>query len=120
MKKAIIFSLAAILSAPAFAAPGQWTNVTVLQAQGCMQGYGGVCASPVNLVEFQLSANSTGGPACATNKGWVAVDVTTTIGAFNAAMLQSAKLGGSLVNITGLGTCISGNTIENIAIVVEQ
>jgi hypothetical protein len=109
MKKAIIFSLATILSAPAFAG-GTWTNVTVSTIQPCTaQGCG-------QIVLVWLSANSTGTPSCANGQAAkVAIDVSTSSGAYSAAVMQSARLSGTVLpSISGAGSCAVYSGVESL------
>lgn len=123
MKKAFLFSLATIMSMPAFSA-GSWTGVTVSQIESCTPAAGGSCATN-GYVQVQLSANSTTPAGCvdASHKNWVVIDVTSAAGAYAAALFQSIKLSGTTVNITGTGSCTINGVVgvtETLAAVFEQ
>lgn len=112
--KLLIFSLALALSAPAFAA-GQWTSVTITHIQPFTSQY----SSP-GFIQVQFSANSTGSPSCASGfKAYAAVDVSTSSGAYAAAVLQSAFLSGTTVSVTGTGTCAIDSGVETLAYLTE-
>jgi hypothetical protein len=58
-------------------------------------------------IVFTLSTNSTGTPSCA--NGYprnVAIDLATAGGAMAAAMAQQSTLMGTMLTVTGTGTCI--------------
>jgi hypothetical protein len=105
--KMFLFSTVLALAAQAaFASQGSWSNVTVTSIIDYV-GTGGV-------IEVQLSANSTGGPACATTTNRVVIDPSNPAGAYAAAVAQSARLSGATISFTGAGTCALVSGIETL------
>jgi len=107
MKKLIAILMMGMIAPAAFAA-GAWTAVTV----GTVTGL-----SSNGYVQISLSANSTG-TTCATTRNYALIDVSTSVGAYNAALAQSIKLSGSTVTIQGTGTCIGA--VETVSYVTEN
>lgn len=107
--------VACLASAAALATGGTWSNVTVAQyTPFSTEG------NPNNIVVVKLSANSSGGPSCASSfYNFVAIDVSTTAGAYAAGVLQAARLNGGTVTIGGVGTCGLDSGVETLAYVEE-
>jgi hypothetical protein len=116
MKKAILVSLAASLSAPAFAA-GQWNGVTVTLFQPFTNQY-----SNPGFLQVQFSASATGAPpSCSSGfRAYAAVDLSTSSGALAAQTLLDAKLTGGTVNVVGVGSCAIDGGVETVSYVTLQ
>lgn len=116
IKAMLISLLAVVLTTPAFAG-GVWTNVTVTEIVPCTSAEG--CGTN-GYLQALFSANDTGGASCgSSNKAWGVVDVTTTIGAYIAAVLQSARLTSQTITVYGIGSCGLQSNEETIGEVVE-
>lgn len=71
------------------------------------------------IQEVVLSANSTGGPSCATTTNQAAIDVSDALGASTFALLVQARLSGQTVYVYGTGSCDPTFTsVERIAYIV--
>ena len=118
LRLAISSSLVACLTmwtSEAFAG-GTWTNVTVTQVQPCTSEG----CPPNGTVLVTLSASSTGGPTCATNKTTVAIDMSNSAGQFAAGVMQTARLvGTTLAVVTGAGSCSIFSGLETLSAVEE-
>lgn len=109
-KSILLALLSTLLCATAFAANGQWNNVTVV---GII--FYSPEGSPANTVLVELSGTSSGGPSCASNNTYVAVDTSTAAGAIAVQVFQYARITGNvLVGVRGTGACSIVGNIETL------
>ena len=109
MKKLIVILAMGMIAPTAFAS-GVWTAVTVGTVTGLTSnGY----------IQVSFSANSTG-TTCATTRNYALIDISTSVGLYNAALAQTAKLSGSgqTVTVQGTGSCVGA--IETVSYVTEN
>lgn len=113
MKKLVVFALAiaSLWSASAMAG-GQWNGVTVTTIY-VYPSYEG--AGTAGYAKILLSANSSGGPSCATgNYNYVVVDLSTEGGAALFGIFYGLRTSGGTVNIAGYGQCQFISNAESV------
>jgi MFS superfamily sulfate permease-like transporter len=74
-----------------------------------------IVPSVANAVFIQVAARPTGIPTCSTDTAYsYAIDLSGAAGNQMYALLLSAMLAGKLVDFTGLGTCTTYSTVEDL------
>jgi hypothetical protein len=74
-----------------------------------------IVPSVANAVFIQVAGGPTGVPTCSTDTAYnYAIDLSGTAGNQMYALLLSAMLAGKLVDFTGLGTCTTYSTVEDL------
>ena len=120
MKKLIAILMMGTIAPAAFATSGTWTNVTVTHITPCAATSGAPCSVGTAYVQVTFSASSTGNPTCSGSaKTYGVIDVSTSAGAFLAAVMQSAFLSGSTISANGTGACSILTNEETLGEAVE-
>jgi hypothetical protein len=96
---------------------GSWKDAHVTSIAA--YSVGGPAGKGYVVVTFD--ANGSGTPSCASGYPRdVVIDMSTSGGVFAGALMQSAKLSGMSVTVTGAGTCSVIPTAETLASVESR